>query len=132
MSEPTQAQVRAAIVKFRDTACWLEEFEVICAAAERSLAPATPTPEWELNVWRSLARGWLENCSDHRGEQIESLAQLLQHTARAAAPPATQTGEVRKAVAAELGAHQKNLTEWQEDLVDRIVKRIEPFLASGA
>jgi hypothetical protein len=66
---------------------------------------------------------------EQRDRMIRMIAGALADAAERSLAPATQTGDVRRAVAAELGAHQKNLTEWQEDLVDRIVKRIEPFLA---
>jgi hypothetical protein len=137
MSEPTQAEVkrrelddevarqlRTDIIVLKaqvegrcgvSRAAWREATERVCAAAERSLAPATPTEpcgsydlaetmDWVgqgLDVWKIRRPKWWKRID---GTPIPNdltvvIAEVLTVRLRekAAAPPATQTGEVRKA-----------------------------------
>jgi hypothetical protein len=98
MSEPTQAQVKEAIKALRldvqnadpDDGGIVDDvvaknIEIVCAAAERSLAPATPTDE-QAPVWRRIVKRMTKVF-----EEV-ALQEIMQEQAdKAAAPPATPT-----------------------------------------
>jgi hypothetical protein len=74
-----------------------------------------------------------EQLEDYPGTTISAMALRVLREGILAAPPATQTGDVRKAlmqrirssIVNNLASHPPKLTDWQEELVDRIMLEIE-------
>jgi hypothetical protein len=116
MSEPTQAQVKKTIARLRADMkyqesigrdCYAENVTmkdvlIVCTAAEHSLAPATPTHLALFDKLRDEWNGEIEPgqpCFDTFSACLAGLSDAIEKS-RAAAPPATQTGDVRKVSAA--------------------------------
>jgi hypothetical protein len=99
MSEPTQAEVKEAIGNVRSLGLTMryECAEIVCRAAERSLTPATPT-EHALATEILRVNKFPERYGINR-EHWRILVQMAEKEldSQAVAPPATQTGDVRKA-----------------------------------